>query len=315
MILQLSSVVHRRLTGLSLQLEAGIHVVVGTVGDGTLELLELCAGDVAPKHGSVRVDGQDPHSTPAVRRWLGCAFGAPHVEESRVCDAISHRLFVHGARATAREALDRVGARPLLDRHPESLSPHEQHLLALAVALSVDSPRALLLHEPLRAAGELAESELLTLLRERAREALVLCTTASTRTAALLSPEALLLEDGRLKRGTLAATAPAFAPGSAARVRVEGEQVGELVQVLGSQAPVTGLIWHRDSSALTVEGPEVEALCLTILRIATERGIRVSGMTQVLPDPGEIRATHAALARAAYERAYGSVALLPGRSA
>ena len=308
MKLAFQAVNYRQLTGITMNLDAGIHVVVGAPGDGTRELLALASGSARPSRGTVRLDGLDPYRTPALRRSFGTVMGDEQFEESTVMQAVVTRLTLHGSGAPARETFRRFGTEHLLERRTSSLAADERRLVALIVALSLDNPRALLLHEPAISASRMNTDQLLEALRARAKHTIILCTTASPRLAALLSPEALLLEDGRLKRATQAPTRPAFAPGSPARVRVECEQSARLAQALSASKAVTGLEFSSRDGHLVVEGMEVEALCLAVLRNSVELGVVITGLTQALPEAVEIRATQAALARTAYERTYGAFA-------
>src|SRR5690606_35725147 len=177
----------------------------------------------------------------------------------------------------------------LLDRRTSSLADDERDAVALLIALSVDEPLVLLLHEPALSAPRLTIDRLLEELAARAKHSIVLCTTASPRLAALLSSDALLLEDGRLKRAAQAPTRPAFAPGSPPRVRIECEHPARLAQALSISQAVTGLEFSAHDGHLLVEGTEVEALCLAVLLSAVELGVVITGLTQALPEAVEIR--------------------------
>ena len=307
MTLKLEGVSFGRLFQLTLELEPGLHVVLGNVSDGTLDLLELCAGDVAPQRGRVQIDGQAPHRTPALRRAIGSAYSNSPAysdspfEEKLVRDAVARRLEFHACGVSPESALSRFGIESLLARAPGGLSALELHAIELAIALNLESPKALLLCEPLAFAGGSHSHVLLSTIRERAERAVVICATASPRVAALLAPGSLLLEDGRLKRHVTAPTRPAFTPGAPARVRVECAHAELMAEALTRHPAVSGLSWQRGDGFLLVEGAEVEALSGAILSLSVEREWWISQLTQVLPDPVEIRATHAALARAAYE--------------
>jgi energy-coupling factor transporter ATP-binding protein EcfA2 len=280
--------------------------VVGAPSDGTRDLLALCNGSARPSRGTVRIDGLDPYRSPSLRRSLGTVIGDEQFEEKTVMQAVVTRLALHGSNAQARETFRRFDLEHVLDRRTSSLAADERRLVALLIALSIDKPRALLLHEPAVSGSRMNADRLLEELGARAKHSIILCTTASPRLAALLSPEALLLEDGRLKRATQAPTRPAFAPGSPPRVRIECEHAARLAQALSTSSAVSGLEFSGRDAQLIVEGTEVEALCLAVLRSSVELGVVISGLTQVLPEAIEIRATHAALARTAYERTYGA---------
>lgn len=301
MTLKFEGAGYGRVFQLTLELDAGLHVVVGNVSDGTLDLLHLASGNAAPLRGRVRVDGEVPHRSPALRRAFGCAYASPWFDEKLVQDAVARRFEIHGCNVTPESALSRFGIESLLVRTSRSLNPLELHACQLAIALSIERPKALFLCEPLAYTGGANVHVILDAIRQRADRSIVICATASPRTAALLAPGSLLLEDGRLQRSVLAPTRPAFTPGAPARVRVECAHPELMAEALTRHPAVSGLSWQRGDAFLVVEGAEVEALSRTILALSVERHWWISQLTQVLPDPVEIRATHAAMARAAYE--------------
>lgn len=303
MTLVLDRVSYGRVFQLSLELEPGLHVIVGNVSDGTHDLLQLCSGEVAPTRGHVRIDGAAPHRSPRLRRALGCAYAGTPFEERRVRDAMAQRLQLHGSSVTPESALSRFGIEALLDRVPHSLTALELHLVQLALALSLEAPKAVFLSEPLALSVHSDVHVVLSAIHQRAESSIVVCTTASPRTAALLAPGSLLLEAGRLARSVSAPTRPALTPGAPARIRVECAHAELMAEALTRHAAVSSLSWQRGDSFLVVEGAEVEALSRAILALSVEHQWWVTQLTQVLPDPVEIRATHAALARAAYETA------------
>lgn len=307
MTLVLDNVDHGLLSGVSLTLEAGLHVVVGAPADGTLELLQLCAGDLPPRRGRVVLDGKAPASHPELRKALACAFGDETFEEPTVGRAVARRLTLHACKTTPEEVFGRFESTHLLARQPQSLTWNEHRTVELLVALAVEGPALILLHEPLLATGSApAMDSLLEVLVDKSRAAIVLCTTQSPRQAALLSPQALLLEDGQFKRATLIATRPAFAPGSPARVSVRSDDPARFARALTDHQAVSALSW-TDDSTLVLEGSEVEALCSAVWAVANDERLVVQQLAQVFPEVSEIRATHAALARASYERTYGHV--------
>jgi len=314
MTLKLDQASHARIVQLSLELAPGLSVIVGSPSDGTLDLLELCAGDVAPTRGSVQIDGEAPYRSPRLRRTLGCAYSDAPLEEKLVRDAVARRFAIHQCSTTPESALGRFGIESLLARTPASLTAIERHALRLVIALSVEQPKALLFCEPLAFGGGLDIGVVLDAIRQRAEGAVVVCATASPRVAALLSPEALLLENGRVKRGMLAATRPAFTPGASACMRVECAHADLMAEALTRHPAVSGLRWQRGDVFLVVEGTEVEALSTAILSLSVERQWWISQLTQVLPDPVEIRASQAALARAAYETTHHRVHASRGES-
>ncbi|HEY6725568.1 MAG TPA: hypothetical protein VI197_16140 [Polyangiaceae bacterium] len=301
MTLQLEGAGYGRVFQLTLELDLGLHVVLGNVSDGSLDLLQLSSGDVTPLRGRVRFDGEAPHRSPALRRAFGCAYPGPAFDEQLVKDAVARRLEIHACNVNPEAALSRLGTESLLPRTVQSLNSLELHAIHLAIALSLEAPKALFLCEPLACVTASNAHVVLDAIRQRADTSIVICATASPRTAALLAPRSLLLEDGRLRRSVLAATRPALTPGAPARVRVECAHAELMAEALTRDSAVSGLSWQRGDAFLIVEGAEVEALSRAILTLSVERQWWIDQLTQVLPDPVEIRATHAAMARAAYE--------------
>lgn len=313
MTLKLEKAGHGRVFELSLELDVGLHVVVGNANDGTLDLLRLASGDVAPARGWVRVDDEQPHRSPALRRAFGCAYASPAFEEKLVRDAVAQRLELHACKITPEAASSRFGVESLLQRTTASLSALELHAIQLVIALTIEAPKALFLCEPLASTTVLGAHALVEAIRERAERSIVLCATASPRVAALLAPASLLMEDGRLQRSVFAPTRPAFTPGAPAQVRVECPHAQLMAEALTNDPAVSGLSWQRGDEHLIVEGAEVESLCRAILALSVERRWCISQLTQVLPDPVEIRATHAAMARAAYARTHQQLQAGRGR--
>src|SRR5690606_25524712 len=104
---------------------------------------------------SVRINDLDPYRTPALRRSIGTAAGNEHFEESTVLQAVGTRLALHGSKRSARETFRRFDMEHLLDRRTSSLADDERDAVALLIALSVDEPLVLLLHEPALSAPRL----------------------------------------------------------------------------------------------------------------------------------------------------------------
>jgi ABC-type multidrug transport system ATPase subunit len=257
--------------------------------------------------GSVRVFGTDPFRHPSTRRTIGSALGSTHFEETSIRTAIARRLRLRGSTTDPTEVSARFGLELLLDQHPAQLSERERQAIALAIALSIEEPKLLALYEP-EFQSALPIEQMLSTLSEHAKTAVVLCATASPRTAALLSPNALLLQDGRLVRAILTPTRPAFAASGPAQIRIESDACAQIAHAVSGHPAVTGIQWEAGSDVLYLAGPETEELCLLVVAKATQHQLTIRQLSQALPEPTEIRATHAALARAAFDRAYGAMA-------
>lgn len=144
----------------SLALDPGtVTVLVGPNGAGKSSLLKLMAGEVAPSHGRVHLDGTDlAHMPPAAlaRRRAVLPQSAEVAFAFRVAEVVSIGLLGTGARSGARIArlLERVDLPGFATRGYDTLSGGERQRVQLARALAQvevmdpDKPRYLLLDEP-----------------------------------------------------------------------------------------------------------------------------------------------------------------------
>ncbi len=139
----------------SLTLHSGETLaLLGPSGCGKSTLLRMIAGLERPDTGRVYMAGQDVTMSPPERRNLSMVFQDyalfPHLN---VADNVAYGPRMRGvsrqtARATALEALARVGLEDLEGRRIHELSGGQQQRVALARALA-PSPALLLLDEPL----------------------------------------------------------------------------------------------------------------------------------------------------------------------
>lgn len=173
---------------LSLGDEAKVLALVGPSGGGKSTLLRLLGGLESPDAGSIRIDGEPlPTALDALRRWRrrnGFLFQSfnlfPHL--SALENIALPLVQVHGwtrtdAVARAREAVERFGMGPHLEKRPAELSGGQQQRIALARA-TAHGPRLLLLDEPTSALDPEMTAEVLDLVAElcRAGQRIVLST-------------------------------------------------------------------------------------------------------------------------------------------
>ncbi|MGQ4360531.1 ABC transporter ATP-binding protein [Streptomyces sp. SAS_272] len=151
--------------------------LVGPNGSGKSTLLRTVYRSLRPRHGVVRVDGDDvwalsprdaARRTAAVLQDSGSAPAGLCVLEIVALGRTPHHglLGRDGAddRAAVEEALDRCGARPLAERDFASLSGGERQRVLLARALA-QRPRVLVLDELTNHLDIRARFELLELIR------------------------------------------------------------------------------------------------------------------------------------------------------
>lgn len=292
------------LLDITVEFAAGLHVVVGAEHDGTLELMRIATGLARPAAGSIRIAGADPYDSPGTRKTIATSL-MDRFEEKTVSQALERRARLKPVSGGVNEMLERAGLARLLARPCHSLSGAEHEAIALATALETVRPIAVLLHQPLDHGTLLSRSYVLGALRRHADTAPIVCTTARPELVSELTDTALWLEAGRLRRATSPTTAPAVRPGVPPTLRVSCTDAAGLARSLASHASIVELRFLRAEGVVEVRGEQLEALCLAVLKGAHAQGITLHQMTQVFPELPEVRAVHAAMARTAYERAYG----------
>lgn len=145
------------LDGVSLTVESGEALaLVGENGAGKTTLVKLFNGLLRPTAGDVLVNDQDTlgQTVAQLARHVGFVFQNPDDQlfARSVRDEVAFgprnlRLGEAEVRARVEQALDAVGLRGAIDRHPYDLAIPERKLVALAAALAMHTP-VLILDEP-----------------------------------------------------------------------------------------------------------------------------------------------------------------------
>jgi len=184
------------LRNLSLSIAAGESVaLLGANGSGKSTLLRLVAGLLTPTEGRISLAGA-PAS--AGQPEVGIIFQEPRLLPWRtVLRNVTLPLELAGeslvsARATAENALARVGAGALLDRSPGEISGGERGRVALARAM-VRKPSLLLLDEPFAALDAITRARLDDELPELVAGAATLLVTHDVAEALLVADRVLML--------------------------------------------------------------------------------------------------------------------------
>ena len=145
------------LKGVSLDIKEGeFFTLLGPSGCGKTTLLRMIAGLETPTTGRVILDGKDITNLPPYKRNVNMVFQNyalfPHMT---VTENIHFGLKMQGVpNDEAQERINQVlyltQLEQLRDRYPSQMSGGQQQRVAIARAL-VNSPKVLLLHEPLGA--------------------------------------------------------------------------------------------------------------------------------------------------------------------
>jgi ABC-type multidrug transport system ATPase subunit len=154
------------LSGVDLELGAGLTLVVGVNGCGKSTLLKLAAGVERPDGGSIEIGGQDLwRQEVAARRHLAYVPEQPDLTPY----ATLHEVLALVCRlrgepvARAGAALAQVGLERFSQRSVRQLSMGQRRRAVLAAAL-IGTPRYVLLDEPLEALDRGAREDLLAWL-------------------------------------------------------------------------------------------------------------------------------------------------------
>ena len=161
--------------------ENEIIAITGANGVGKTTLLRVLAGLVKLTTGSLLIDGvtYDDATTdifvPADRRGVSMVFqNETLLPFLSVCDNIAFPLRMSGmsrskSREVARDAISSHGLSKLADLMPKDLSGGQAQRVALVRAF-INTPKIILLDEPLSALDENARPELRKFLREKMSE-------------------------------------------------------------------------------------------------------------------------------------------------
>ncbi len=222
------------LHGVDLAVNAGERVaLVGVSGAGKTTFLRTLAGQIAPRAGSVRVDGRDLATLAgAARRRARAQVGlitqkhdlveTLRVDKNVMAGALGRWSDLRALRfllwsnpeelAEARAALHAVGLADKLRAPTAALSGGEQQRVAIARAL-IQAPRVLLADEPVASLDPATAADVLGLLTRLTRERgmVLICALHQPDLAARFFDRILAVRDGALAEHKIGSGAPAAA--------------------------------------------------------------------------------------------------------
>ena len=147
----------RVVDGVDLDVRAGETVaLVGPNGAGKTTLLNVLSGQLRATGGSIRLSGRDvtrrapshPDRTSLLRSFQnGGVFGKLTAVENVALAAVARGVPRPAAEAAGRDALERVGLKPVADWRADKLSGGQRKLIDFA-RLLVTKPAVALLDEP-----------------------------------------------------------------------------------------------------------------------------------------------------------------------
>lgn len=193
-----------------------VTTILGPNGCGKTTLLKTIGRLIAPRGGSVLLDGKPIHEYEtrllagrlAILPQLHHAPGEITVEELVGHGRFPHRRGGFSLSPRDREAIDgaivMTGLEPLRFRQVRTLSGGERQRAWIALALAQE-PRVLLLDEPTTFLDVSFQCEIISLIRElnRSRGITVLMVLHDLNLAAACSDRMILIKDGKVRhRGT-----------------------------------------------------------------------------------------------------------------
>lgn len=211
------------LKGCSLEVAQGeVCVLVGPSGSGKSTLLRCINQLEQPTAGTVRIDGAlqgyQPEPLPdgrwqrlsnkeiaAQRSRVGMVFQRFHLfpHLTALGNVIEAPMQVLGtsraqAEAEARELLDRVGLADRADHYPAELSGGQQQRVAIARAMAMN-PELMLFDEPTSALDPELVAEVLTVLKDLARDGMTMVVvTHEMGFAREVADQVVFMDDGQI---------------------------------------------------------------------------------------------------------------------
>lgn len=276
----------RAVRGVSLRLEAGcVTGLLGPNGAGKSTLIRMICGVLAPTGGRIRVAGADTLESPIeARRAIGyLPESAPLYAEMSVIGYLGYRAELFGLpRAGRTGAIDRAVERCMLGevrgRRIGALSKGFRQRVGLAAAM-LHEPRVLVLDEPASGLDPVQQQQMRALIRELAREKLVLLSSHVLPEVEQVCDRVVIMARGRVRADGTPGELIAAASGGAGRYRVEVSREGggalDVAAVLGGLTGVRGVEADGEGWWVTAEDGAGD------LRPVLARGLAGAGVMAV----------------------------------
>lgn len=276
--------------------EVGVTALVGHAGDELDRVLELATGYRRPARGVVSLDSVPLFDAPRARASIGSALGDEWAPPKWLTSEWIRQLrYLHGLTdGDPAECLVTLGLDALAQRSTETLSARERRSVALAVATSLPSPRALVLEDPL-GLGIPEQNRLMELLGAAARRAIVILTTPHPEDAALLGAHTYVFAKGRCLP---APTQPS------ACFRVTTDRPGDLAAALLADPRVSRVHAPAHASTLEVSGRDPKDVSRAILEASAATTATLENLIEAQLDLDVLQATWRGYADAAYTAAH-----------
>lgn len=203
------------LKGVSVQFRENEFVsVLGPSGCGKTTLLNIIGGLDHYDEGDLIINGKSTHDFTEHdwdvyrNRHIGFVFQSYNlIPQSTILENVELALTIAGLKkeeriAKAKAALEKVGLAGLEKKHPNQLSGGQCQRVAIARAL-VNEPDILLADEPTGALDSVTSVQIMDLIKEVAKEKLVIMVTHNPDLAAQYSTRIINLKDGLIESDSM----------------------------------------------------------------------------------------------------------------
>ncbi|MFT7677815.1 MAG: ABC-2 type transport system ATP-binding protein [Planctomycetota bacterium] len=263
--------------------EGEVHGLLGPNGSGKTTTLSCCLGLLKATSGTIEVLGEPASELYRTNGRVGVVFDSPHLLVGRTVStnlAYAARVRGHTGGRTHLDALQRVGLTGFEERRAGSLSLGQRKRLSIAIALA-GSPEFLVLDEPLSGLDPMGVREILSLVRELAREGLSILLS----THRLLDVESVLDSASILLAGKVAKSGPLdelLKTGGRCRVRVDDVSIArKALGGVGFGATVTATEAQTGPGELIIEATDLDPA--QVARALVEGGVGLLSLESARP--------------------------------
>ena len=268
---------------LDMSLDGGQHLLLGTEGDGTAELVALLAGHQRPRKGSIELSGTAPYRSPALRRRIGSLLN----QESLVpAPNTRSALNMLGQAAAAISELEAMGLSSVINGPVETLSPAALRAVVLARALTLPDPVGLFLYEPFQTALP-SDWVVARLAAARARSIVTVIASSNVELASWIDGSLMVMEQGAVVARYADSTEYREAVGQAV-LMVRSPQSRWLAHALTTADGVSAVQWDHVAAPnqLIISGANAEQLVSELLRVSRAPEVQLESY-RLLHRPGE----------------------------
>jgi ABC-type multidrug transport system ATPase subunit len=250
------------LSGVDLDIPAGMFGLLGPNGAGKSTFMRILAGLLEPTSGTVTLDGHDVVRDP---QWLRARLGYLPQEFGFYPQLSGEAMLAHllklkgvsapqGGRALVRELLERVNLLHAARRSVKSYSGGMRQRLGIAQAIAGD-PRLVIVDEPTAGLDPEERLRFYHLLAELAQDRTVILSTHIVEDVAVLCPRFAVIRAGKL----VARTTPREAREAIAGTIFEGTVAPAELPALRAQRIVTQALLVEGVNRVRIHAPDRHA--------------------------------------------------------